>query len=171
MTDEEQPPSEFTTKLTPDQERDVLINFLGSTYGEVKKLEGFVISPSVSLNNKKSDTLKQQIHNVLLSKKAQEPVYRPPQPIVSDIQKEPVAVTVAAADPQPDINDNQLYFNFSPSEKDILWSKLDDLNTRLNVLTTLIDNISTKVSRILDNYLEPQPVEAIKNNMPEKKIL
>ena len=122
----DQPPQSFDRQLSSQEERDVLLNFMGSTYGEIKKLDGNIVGQSSTLQATKSEEVKRQI----------EKVYNETQPQVQ-VQQPQVQVQ--------QLDDNQLSFNFDVNEKDELFelvnkvlTKLDKLNRKVDVLTDLI---------------------------------
>ena len=122
----DQPPQSFDRQLSSQEERDVLLNFMGSTYGEIKKLDGNIVGQSSTLQATKSEEVKRQI----------EKVYNETQPQVQ-VQQPQVQVQ--------QLDDNQLSFNFDVNEKDELFelvnkvlTKLDKLNRKVDVLTDLV---------------------------------
>ena len=122
----DQPPQSFDRQLSSQEERDVLLNFMGSTYGEIKKLDGNIVGQSSTLQATKSEEVKRQI----------EKVYNETQPQVQ-VQQPQVQVQ--------QLDDNQLAFNFDVNEKDELFelvntvlTKLDKLNRKVDVLTDLV---------------------------------
>ena len=118
----DQPPQSFDRQLSSQEERDVLLNFMGSTYGEIKKLDGNIVGESPTLQATKSEEVKRQI----------EKVYNETQPQQPQVQVQ-------------QLDDNQLSFNFDVNEKDELFelvnkvlTKLDKLNRKVDVLTDLV---------------------------------
>ena len=129
----DQPPQSFDRQLSSQEERDVLLNFMGSTYGEIKKLDGNIVGQSSTLQATKSEEVKRQI----------EKVYNETQPQVQ-VQQPQVQVQQPQVQVQQ-LDDNQLSFNFDVNEKDELFelvnkvlTKLDKLNRKVDVLTDLI---------------------------------
>ena len=129
----DQPPQSFDRQLSSQEERDVLLNFMGSTYGEIKKLDGNIVGESSTLQATKSEEVKRQI----------EKVYNETQPQVQ-VQQPQVQVQQPQVQVQQ-LDDNQLAFNFDVNEKDELFelvnkvlTKLDKLNRKVDVLTDLV---------------------------------
>ena len=127
----DQPPESFDRQLSPHEERDVLLNFMGNTYGEVKKIDSNIIGASSTLQATKSEEVKRQIEKVFQTgeRQVQQPQVQVQQPQVQVQQ----------------LDDNQLSFNFDVNEKDELFelvnkvlTKLDKLNRKVDVLTDLV---------------------------------
>ena len=127
----DQPPESFDRQLSPHEERDVLLNFMGNTYGEVKKIDGNIIGESSTLKASKSEEVKRQIEKVFNTGEVQ--VQQP------QVQVQQPQVQVQQLD------GNQLSFNFDVNEKDELFelvykllTRLDKLNSKVDVLTDLV---------------------------------
>ena len=58
---EERPPDSFTRELSEQEERDVLLGFMGSVYGESKALDGNIIGATNTLNKQNSEKVKKQV--------------------------------------------------------------------------------------------------------------
>jgi outer membrane protein OmpA-like peptidoglycan-associated protein len=139
----DQPPQSFDRQLSSQEERDVLLNFMGSTYGEIKKLDGNIVGESSTLQATKSEEVKRQIEKVYNETQPQQPQVQPQQP-----QVQPQQPQVQVQQPQVQVqqlDDNQLSFNFDVNEKDELFelvnkvlTKLDKLNRKVDVLTDLV---------------------------------
>jgi outer membrane protein OmpA-like peptidoglycan-associated protein len=146
----DQPPQSFDRQLSSQEERDVLLNFMGSTYGEIKKLDGNIVGESSTLQATKSEEVKRQIEKVYNETQPQQPQVQVQQPQVQ-VQQPQVQVQqpqVQVQQPQVQVqqlDDNQLSFNFDVNEKDELFelvnkvlTKLDKLNRKVDVLTDLV---------------------------------
>ena len=136
----DQPPQSFDRQLSSQEERDVLLNFMGSTYGEIKKLDGNIVGESSTLQATKSEEVKRQIEKVY---NETQPQVQPQQPQVQ-VQQPQVQVQQPQVQVQQ-LDDNQLSFNFDVNEKDELFelvnkvlTKLDKLNRKVDVLTDLV---------------------------------
>ena len=140
----DQPPQSFDRQLSSQEERDVLLNFMGSTYGEIKKLDGNIVGESSTLQATKSEEVKRQIEKVYNETQPQvQPQVQPQQP-----QVQPQQPQVQPQQPQVQVqqlDENQLSFNFDVNEKDELFelvnkvlTKLDKLNRKVDVLTDLV---------------------------------
>ena len=139
----DQPPQSFDRQLSSQEERDVLLNFMGSTYGEIKKLDGNIVGESSTLQATKSEEVKRQIEKVYNETQPQQPQVQPQQPQVQ-VQQPQVQVQQPQVQVQQ-LDDNQLSFNFDVNEKDELFelvnkvlTKLDKLNRKVDVLTDLV---------------------------------
>tara|TARA_A100001515_G_scaffold58130_2_gene45909 strand:- start:1707 stop:2279 length:573 start_codon:yes stop_codon:yes gene_type:complete len=145
------PPPEggFTRELTPEEERNVLVNFMGSQYGEFHKMDQHIVGESSVLKRGKSNEVKQQITQLL-----QQPVQPvAPQPLPSqpappppqEVHQPQVQVTepvkphyVPPTEPE---SKDQLTFDFDQSEKDILFDKIEKITTKLDKLHHKVDRI------------------------------
>jgi outer membrane protein OmpA-like peptidoglycan-associated protein len=139
----DQPPQSFDRQLSSQEERDVLLNFMGSTYGEIKKLDGNIVGESSTLQATKSEEVKRQIEKVYNETQPQQPQVQVQQPQVQ-VQQPQVQVQQPQVQVQQ-LDDNQLSFNFDVNEKDELFelvnkvlTKLDKLNRKVDVLTDLV---------------------------------
>ena len=139
----DQPPQSFDRQLSSQEERDVLLNFMGSTYGEIKKLDGNIVGESPTLQATKSEEVKRQIEKVYNETQPQQPQVQPQQPQVQ-VQQPQLQVQQPQVQVQQ-LDDNQLSFNFDVNEKDELFelvnkvlTKLDKLNRKVDVLTDLV---------------------------------
>ena len=132
----DQPPESFERQLSSQEERDVLLNFMGNTYGEIKKLDGNIVGASSTLQATKSEEVKRHIEKVF-----NEPHSQVQQP---QVQQAPVHQPQVELVQQPDIDQNQLSFNFDVNEKEELFelvnkmlTRLDKLNRKVDILTDL----------------------------------
>ena len=152
MEDQEQaPPSSFERKLTPEEEKAVLINFMGNTYGEVKKLDSNVVGNSTSLGNR-SDGIKQHLEHVVKSNAANTPVNTPPvqaQPVQQPVEAVPVVPSPLVQPGSSTVNevhsqqdDNQLTFSFDVNEKEELFTLIEKVLTRLDKLHRKVDDLA-----------------------------
>jgi len=141
----DQPPESFDRQLSPHEERDVLLNFMGNTYGEVKKIDGNIIGESSTLKASKSEEVKRQIEKVFNTgeRQVQQPQVQVQQPQVQ-VQQPQVQVQQPQVQVQQ-LDGNQLSFNFDVNEKDELFelvykllTRLDKLNSKVDVLTDLV---------------------------------
>jgi len=141
----DQPPESFDRQLSPHEERDVLLNFMGNTYGEVKKIDGNIIGESSTLKASKSEEVKRQIEKVFNTgeRQVQQPQVQVQQPQVQ-VQQPQVQVQQPQVQVQQ-LDGNQLSFNFDVNEKDELFelvykllTRLDKLNSKVDVLTELV---------------------------------
>tara|TARA_R110000824_G_scaffold31867_6_gene103384 strand:- start:27936 stop:28472 length:537 start_codon:yes stop_codon:yes gene_type:complete len=151
------PPASFERQLSPQEERDVLINFMGNVYGETKKLDGNVIGASTTLSNNKSDEIKQHIEKLVsqphpvipqqLPPQHAEPIATVPAPHVAESRVEVVPVQqpqahVLAVDP------DQLTFSFDVNEKEELFKLVDQMLTKLDKLHRKVDDVAAQVAEL-----------------------
>ena len=138
----DQPPESFERQLSSQEERDVLLNFMGNTYGEIKKLDGNIVGASSTLQATKSEEVRKHIEKVFNEphSQVQQPQVQQPQ-----VQQVPVQQPQVELVQQPDIDQNQLSFNFDVNEKDELFelvnkviTGLDKLNRKVDILTDLV---------------------------------
>ncbi len=125
------------------QEKEAVLNFLGSTYGELKKLDGDLIAPSSTLSPRSADA-KRNIEEFVNAEKAalqqRQPVHAPPPPPTLVEVQEPTTLV-----PPPIEDDSQFEFNFDVNEKDELFELLDKVLTRLDKLHKKVDVISASI--------------------------
>ena len=135
----DQPPESFERQLSSQEERDVLLNFMGNTYGEIKKLDGNIVGASSTLQATKSEEVKRQIEKVF-----NEPHSQVQQP---QVQQVPVHQPQVELVQQPDIDQNQLSFNFDVNEKEELFELVNKVLTRLDKLNRKVDIITELVQQ------------------------
>ena len=149
-------------------EKEAVLNFLGSTYGELKKLDGDLISPSSTLAPRSADA-KRNIESFINTEKAalqqQAPVHAPPPPppVVEPIQ--PVLPVQPQVEVQQ-IDDNQMSFNFDINEKDELFSLLEKVLSRLDKLHRKVDEISDSIK---NNNVTSLPIKKTAKKKSVKK--
>jgi len=142
------PPQEGSRQLSPQEERDTLLNFMGHMYGEAKKMDGNIIGEATTLKRGAGEELKKQIEQVYARPQQSAPPTvqaTPPQPEVQQPQVN-VEQPVVPIQAQP-VDDSQLSFNFNTTEKDELFvlvervlTKLDRLNKKVDDLTETVKN-------------------------------
>ena len=145
----DQPPESFERQLSSQEERDVLLNFMGNTYGEIKKLDGNIVGASSTLQATKSEEVKRQIEKVF-----NEPHSQVQQPQVQQVpehqpQVQPVPVHAPQVElvQQLNIDQNQLSFNFDVNEKEELFELVNKVLTRLDKLNRKVDIITELVQQ------------------------
>ena len=146
------PPPEggFTRQLTPEEEKEVSIQFMGGQYGEMHKMDQAIIGSSSTLTKGKSEEVKQQITQLLQQPaKPVAPQPLPPQPQVEPLQQnltEAQPIRVNTNTPVNESSDSfsergQLTFNFDITEKDLLFDKINKLSSRVDSLHNKIDKV------------------------------
>ena len=134
-------PPELTRELSPNEEKELLVNFMGNMYGEVQKMDSNIINPSNTLQRGKSEEIKKNIEQVLAQ--PQQPVQQEQAAIapqqVQQVQQPQENIQ------QVNLNDNQLSFNFDTNEKDQLFDTMERVLTRLEVLNKKIDKLSESI--------------------------
>tara|TARA_R100000278_G_scaffold13039_2_gene13843 strand:+ start:2807 stop:3355 length:549 start_codon:yes stop_codon:yes gene_type:complete len=146
------PPASFTKEVTPQEEANLLMGLMGSTYGELKKLDGSLIGGSS--NQFRSEQMKQTITNNL-NQIQQRTAPTPPPNIPVDntsVQPQPPQPPTPPPPPtepvvQPIQDDSQLTFNFDVTEKDILFDKIEKLTAKVNSLGHRLDQIFEIVNK------------------------
>lgn len=140
------PPSELSRKLSPQEERDTLLNFMGHMYGEAKKMDGNIIGEATTLKRGAGEEIKKQIEQVYAQphQPAPPPVQAtPPQP---EVQQSQVSVEQPVVSIQEQSVDNsQLSFNFNTTEKDELFLLVERVLTRLDRLNKKVDDLTETV--------------------------
>ena len=130
--------------MTPEEqkkiEEEAILGFLGSNYGELKKLDGHIVGSSSTLQPRSEDA--KNALTAFVNEKRKE-VNPPPPPVVQQPQVEieqPIELVQQIVE-QPQIDNNQLSFNFEANEKDLLFDKIDKLDSKINKLNQKIDKI------------------------------
>ena len=168
----DQPPQSFERELSPAEERDVLLNFMGNTYGEIKKIDNHITSQSSTLQATGSDKVKKSIEQVFsqapqpvqaatdLQPAIQQPVVQIEQP-VEQIQQTPV---------MPQIDDSQLVFSFDVNEKDQLFDLIEKVSTKLDKLHRKVDDLleSNKNSKVTSLPIKRQSKKKSANSKEER---
>tara|TARA_A100000171_G_C2090144_1_gene124126 strand:- start:58 stop:597 length:540 start_codon:yes stop_codon:yes gene_type:complete len=139
---------ELTRQLSPDEERNVLLNFMGNMYGEANKMDSNIIGEATTLKRGASQEIKKQIERVYT---------QPPQPVPQQVQaapspqpevKQPPVEKIPVTKVESDVilnNDPQLSFNFDITEKDELFLLIEKMLSRLNDLHKKVDNLTELV--------------------------
>lgn len=158
------PPESFTRQLSPDEERNVLLQFMGTQYGELNKIDQHIVGDSTTLQRGKSEEVKQQITQLV---EAAVPPAPPPPPPPPPSPPAPAPGNLTQAQPSnvsfgPPENDSQLTFNFDINEKDLLFNKIDKL-------TSKVDNLSYKIDKIFEIINTPKTKSTVKKKTVENK--
>lgn len=136
------PPREMSRQLSPEEERNVLLNFMGNMYGEAKKIDGNIVGEATTLKRGAGEEIKKQIEQVYAQPRqsAPPPVQATsPQPVVPT---PPVQVTQQVIPTQQSVDDSQLSFNFNTTEKDELFILIEKVSTRLDYLHKKVDDLT-----------------------------
>ena len=150
----DQPPESFERQLSSQEERDVLLNFMGNTYGEIKKLDGNIVGASSTLQATKSEEVKRQIEKVFNEphSQVQQPQVHPVPEHQPQVQPVPVHAPQVEIVQQLNIDQNQLSFNFDVNEKEELFELVNKVLTKL-------DKLNKKVDALVDISLQITPVK------------
>ena len=143
----DQPPESFERDLSPAEERDVLLNFMGNTYGEIKKIDNHITSQSSTLQATGSEQVKKSIEQVF--SQTPQPVQSTPVPQPA-VQVEKPVVPIHQTTVEPEIDDSQLIFSFDVNEKDQLFDLIEKVSTKLDKLNRKVDDLleSNKNSKV-----------------------
>jgi hypothetical protein len=151
----EGPPGELSRQLSPQEEREVLLNFMGNMYGEAKKIDGQIIASSSTLQGGRSEEIKRQIEQVYTQPQQSVPqqVQAAPPVQSTPFEAQPNKVTVSQPPIQEPIveNTNQLTLNFNVSEKEDLLNQIEILLKKINFNTKQIEELNNKFDKIIDN--------------------
>jgi hypothetical protein len=130
--------------MTPEEqkkiEEEAILGFLGSNYGELKKLDGHIVGSSSTLQPRSEDA--KNALTAFVNEKRKE-INPPPPSVVQQPQieiEQPITPEQQIV-MQPQIDNNQLSFNFDVNEKDELFTLLEKVLTRLDSLHRKIDKI------------------------------
>jgi len=150
---------------------EAIINFLGTTYGELKKLDGNVIGPSSTLGHR-SNEVKNELERFISSNKQKPVQINPPQPEnIPEIQQPQIQAQQPVETIQPpQVEDNQLSFNFEVNEKDELFTLIDKILTRLDKLHRKVDELTLVHSDFIQTYQQAQKVVSKKKSPTRKEI-
>ena len=142
----DQPPQSFTRELSPTEERDVLLNFMGNTYGEIKKIDNHIIGQSSTLKATNSEEVKRHIEQVFNEPLDRQPNVQQPQiQVQAPIVQQPQIQVQAPIIQQLDVDINQLSFNFDVNEKEELFNLVNKVLTKLDKLNRKVDEISEQI--------------------------
>ncbi len=136
------PPQEGSRQLSPDEERSVLLNFMGNMYGEANKMDNNIIGEATTLRKGSSQEIKKQIEQVYTQPQQSAPQQvqtAPPQPAE---QQPVVQVTQQVIPTQQSVDDSQLSFNFNTTEKDELFISIEKISIRLDRLHKKVDDLT-----------------------------
>lgn len=178
--DREPMPESFERKLSPDEERSLLVNFMGAMYGETKKIDSNIVGASNTLERGKSEKIKRHIEQVI--SQPQQPVQQvqaalPPRPIDIHVQEPTypennlpeVQVSQPVQPIQMPVDNNQLTFDFDVNEKEELFLLIEKVLTRLDKLHRKVDEISIVHSDFIKTCQSVNPVTAKKKSVESKK--
>ena len=167
MSDSDQPPASYTRELSPEEERAALINFMGSTYGELKSLDSNIIGQTPTLQAGQSEKIKRQIENIV-SKPTNATIVpaqsdagpmphdgtAPLEPSAAPIHAGPAIIRppVLHTNATIPVDDDQMSLNFDVDEKAELFDKLDSIEKRLRknteTLNMILDLIEPKTEAV-----------------------
>ena len=159
--------------MEPDH-KELLIGLLGSTYGEMKKLDDSIVGSSSTLG-KRSEKVRQELTNVIKNALPppdvpilqrinpviasappviQQPVvYQPaPQPVVQQ-EYQPIGVNAPIQQVLEPVDPNQLEFDLDKR------ANYDDVMNYLYTITDRLNKIEDKIDRLLKN-----------TELPKKKV-
>ena len=161
--------------------KDAVLNFLGNTYGELKKLDGNVIGPSSTLGHR-SGEVKNELEKFINENKKKPVHINPSQPVYPEnnlpevqqpqvqqnqpvIPLQPVQQQIVVDDPR------QGEFNFDINEKEELFNLVEKVLTRLDKLHRKVDEISLVHSDFVKTYQEAKEVLSKKKSSTRKKVV
>ena len=152
----------------PDH-KDLVLGLLGSTFGDLKKLDDSITSTSSTLG-RRSDVVKQELQKMVATTLNQRSPSSPPQPIFQPqifqppVQMQPITVPQS----EPPVPTNQLEFDFNRAAKyDDLIEIIERLEKKIEALDKKIDSLSTSARKtpttkpVKKKIDVPVPVESI----------
>jgi len=152
-------PESFERKLSSEEQKALLVNFMGNIYGETKKLDSNIVGASNTLERGKSEKIKQHIEQVI--SQPQQPVQQvqaapTPQPEVQQpvVQAQQPVEPVQQLPVQPQIDDNQLTFSFDVNEKDELFNLVEKVLTQVDKLHRKVDEMTVVYKEFTETYRE-----------------
>ena len=129
---------DLTRQLSPQEEQNLLVNFMGNMYGEVQKMDNNIVNPSNTLQRGKSEEIKRNIEQVLAQPQ------QPAQQVQAAVTPPPVEQP-QVLQPEVQKDDNLLSLNFDTNEKDEIFDIMNRVLTRLDNLNKKIDNLSEDI--------------------------
>jgi len=162
-------PDQITRQLTPKEEQDVLVNFMGNMYGESKKMDNHIIAPSSTLQRGKSEEIKKHIEQVIAQPQQSVPQQVQAAPLQPEPQQPqvqaPVQVPITPIEHQS-VDNSQLSFNFNTTEKDELFILIEKVSTRLDRLHKKVDDLTEIVK---NSKVTSLPIKKAKKKSVDKK--
>lgn len=138
------------------KEKELLISLIGSTYGELKRLDDSIIGTSSTLS-RRSEQAKSELANVLKGNavKPDVPILQAVQPALTQLPvpvfNHPQQMGVMQMTPPPPLEpDNQLSFDFDKK------ARYDDVIVEIERLERKIDKIIELLERLDKNPIEPK---------------
>jgi len=140
------------------KEKELLISLIGSTYGELKRLDDSIIGTSSTLS-RRSEQAKSELANILKGNavKPDVPILQAVQPALAQL---PVQIPVfnhpqqmgvmQMAPPLPQEPDNQLSFDFDKK------ARYDDVIVEIERLERKLDKVIELLERLDKNPSEPK---------------
>jgi len=162
------------------EHRELLIGLLGSTYGEMKKLDDSIMGSSSTLN-RRSEKVKQELTNIIknvapppdvqilqrinaqpqplppqpveYNQPVPEPQWIPSQPVNDIVVSQPITVNEI-------VDPNQLEFDLNKS------AKYDDIMNYLYTVTDKLNKIEDKIDKLIKN----NTLSKVTEPTPKKKV-
>jgi hypothetical protein len=126
--------------IDPKELQEILIGFLGSTYGEVAKFDNNIISANPTLSHKKHEF--EKLAERVLSESIPQPKIQRPPPNHYPVQQHYAPVQHHPHDQNLLIDPNQMEFSFDNSITAItINEKLEDIQKKLKKLDKTIENV------------------------------
>ena len=152
--------------MEPDH-KELLIGLLGSTYGEMKKLDDSITGSSSTLA-RRSDKVKQELTNILkniappqdvpalqrINPAINQQMYQQPEPQLAPVVVQPAPTTIQQELPPQLVSDpGQLEFDLNRV------TKYDDIMNYLYTITDKLNKIEDKIDKIVKS-----------DDLPKKKV-
>jgi outer membrane protein OmpA-like peptidoglycan-associated protein len=137
-------------EINPNELQDILINFLGQTYGEVSRYDSNLLQTNQFLSPKKYEfqkTAEMVLQNILPQQPQQLQQLHQLQQLQQPQQRQYIPQFVPEVQPQPDPNQLEFNFNDSVTAKTI-YNKLEELEKRIKN----IDKSLSSVISLLQTY-------------------
>ena len=154
--------------------KEAVLNFLGTTYGELKKLDGNVIGPSSTLGHR-SGEVKNELEKFINENKNKPVHINPPQPTypeksTPEVQQPQVQVNQPVEPIQMPVDNNQLTFDFDVNEKEELFTLVEKILTRLDKLHRKVDELTLVHSDFVKTYQHANEIVSKKKSTTRKTI-
>lgn len=148
--------------------KELVLGLIGSTYGEIKRLDDSIIGSSSTLT-RRSDAVKQELTN-LVKGMAQKPdvkilqMMQPPQGVPTNPQISPEMPPVNITAPQPPLGSVLLPYVepvLKPETNQLMFdldriAKYDDVITEIDRLDRKLNRLEDKIDQIIESIGAPK---------------
>ena len=134
--------------VSSQQEKEALLQFMGSIYGETRKLEGELIETTNTLRRDGSQAIKKSVEELVKTQSSLQPVQSPANIPVQEPLPAPQPVMPPVA---PPIEDGQMELKFDLNEKELLLKRIEGMEQIVRNQTKLINQINKSIQSLIGN--------------------